>query len=169
MEVKDIVVLGMIGLGAYFILKGGFQPKMISTGEGGFRIIPILPSYAEIGKAKEEETPQTTITYNIEIPKPEPISIPTPPPEPKPKKKVYYSGRTGTWTYEPETGHLYSPKGEGYSTAYPKKMIESIEKAPRIEPKPKPKPKKEETYCPIFPDLFGGIDFAKKYYNIGFY
>jgi len=135
MEAKDLILFGLLGLGAIYIAKAGFKPKIISpAGEGGFRIIPILPSFAEIGKPKEPEAPATHITYNVEVPEPSPIVFPptpepTPEPTPTPKpKKVYYQGRTGTWTYEPSTGILISPEGRGWCTAYPEEHIKSIEK-----------------------------------------
>ena len=160
MEAKDVLVLGLLGLGAFYVMKAGFKPKIISpAGEGGFRIIPILPSFAEIGKPKEPEAPTTQITYNIEMPEPSPIVFPptpepTPEPTPTPKpKKVYYQGRTGTWTYEPETKILISPQGWGWSTEYPEEQIKSVEEAQKY---PISKKKKKEYI------EYGGVKIPKE-------
>ena len=177
MEAKDVLVLGLLGLGAFYVMKAGFKPKIISpAGEGGFRIIPILPSFAEIGKPKEPEAPATHITYNVEVPEPSPIVFPptpepTPEPTPTPKpKKVYYQGRTGTWTYEPETKILISPQGWGWSTEYPEEQIKSVEEAQKY-PISKKKKKEYITYEGVKipkeeflkrPEWFGG-EKAKKF------
>ena len=183
MEAKDLILFGLLGLGAIYIAKAGFKPKVVSvSGDGGFRVIPILPSFTEIGKPKEPEAPApapapaTHITYNVEVPEPSPIVFPptpepTPEPTPTPKpKKVYYQGRTGTWTYEPETKILISPQGWGWSTEYPEEQIKSVEEAQKY-PISKKKKKEYITYEGVKipkeeflkrPEWFGG-EKAKKF------
>jgi len=141
-------IIGLLGVG-YILTKGHPKQKIIPSGSA----IQGIPQIVTIGAgaSKKESIPtEKPVVYNVKVEAPN-IGGRGVPPQPHlfdgGHTKKSYSGKTGTWTYEPDTGVLTSPSGSGYSTAYPEQMIAQQESAI------KPTTKKDESPSPLRPEF----------------